>query len=183
MIHVNPKYQKPFKLKSKALWILSTNHIPISSDNTEGLYRRFKFIRFSSLKEEERQENFFSNKLKKEMPGIIRMILTEGKALWERDKGFLDTEEHLKLQREMEERHSVSGYWMGILDEYLESKKRNRNLEHSRRPFDTVPSGSYEGSRFIDYYKHYPQYVEYCETGNQRPFSLPTFKSDSIHFF
>jgi len=149
LILVNPKYKQPFSIRSKAVWIVLTNHMFSSSDNSRGFNRRIKFINFQRVPNSVKIPYFFEEKLKPELEGIVQYILKNGRELWERDGGFKETPTDRETKSELEERHSVNGFWIDALNSYVIDEKEGEFTQKDERPFEAITVGKHVDCEYL----------------------------------
>lgn len=134
LITVDPKHRDQITFQSKALWIIPSNNLPRSSDTTHGYYRRFKIFRFRRIPIDKREIGFFDKRLKPELSGIVNLLLTKGRELFERDSGFIQTATEIDLMDQMKSKNSIFAYWQHItrLSDELNEEKYYKYLEENK---------------------------------------------------
>ena len=91
-IMVRPIGMPPFEARDMPLLAASVNKMPVTSDSSDGYWRRNKVIIFDKTFEEKDQDKLLKSKLKKEMSGIFNWIM-DGRARIVAQKGqFTDSE-------------------------------------------------------------------------------------------
>lgn len=76
-------YQEPFDFYPTHKTFFSSNHKPTVSDHSRGVWRRLRLIPFVTSIEDEDQDLNLSDKLGKELPGILNWLV-EGCLSWEK---------------------------------------------------------------------------------------------------
>jgi len=113
----DPKYKGLISFVSKALWIIPSNHYPNTSDTSHGYFRRFKIFPFKRIPKNKEIGHFFETKLKHELPGIINLILTEGRSYYEME-GFIKTKSEERSTKDMQAKNSAFSYWQTVFATY-----------------------------------------------------------------
>lgn len=165
------KNKQPITFESKAFWVVITNSLFSSSDNSRGFTRRLKFIVFRQVPPGKKVDNFFQTKLKPELSGIAEYILSEGKRLYEAD-GFCETNAEKRIKDEFSRGHSVNAFWQDLINEYVEGVSEI-NLARS------APEGKYTGWQYIDIHQFYDKYKEHCKASGSSPSNYQNFAMDS----
>ncbi|OEU64268.1 MAG: hypothetical protein BA867_13170 [Desulfobacterales bacterium S5133MH16] len=76
-------YQEPFDFYPTHKTFFSSNHKPTVSDHSRGVWRRLRLIPFVTSIEDEDQDLNLSDKLEKELPGILNWLV-EGCLSWQK---------------------------------------------------------------------------------------------------
>ena len=182
LVVANPKYKDQYSFRSRAQWVLISNHPLSTTDISDGMMRRFKFFNFRYLPEAEREAGFYENKLKPEISGIINYVLTEGKLLYE-EAGFLKLASDRKMKEEIERRNSVSGYILDLIDQLQSHEQENKEDYRIFEPYKFKKGKlSDQVVQYIDPLKHYVEYLKYCKSNNNKEVTLENFKSDLRSF-
>lgn len=168
---VNVKYGQPITFVPKALWVVVTNSIFSSSDNSRGFNRRLKFIVFRQVPEEKKIDNFFRTRLQPELPGIAEYILTEGKRLYETE-GFRETKAEQNVKDDLARGHSVNAFWQDLIADFAEG---DSELTLSR----PISGGEFDGQHYIDPHQFFERYTKHCHENGTKPSSYQNFARDS----
>lgn len=182
LVVANPKYRDQYSFRSKAQWVIISNHPLSTTDISDGMMRRFKFFNFRYLPEAEREAGFYENKLRPEISGIINYILTEGRRLYEA-AGFVKLDTDRKMKEEIERRNSVSGYILDLIDQLQSHEQENKEDYRIFEPH-AFKRGKLSDQvvQYIDPLKHYVEYLKYCKSNNNKEVTLENFKSDLRSF-
>jgi putative DNA primase/helicase len=89
-IHANPKYARQFKFRNRAFWVLAANDLPTVNDPSGALHART----MPTLWEHShtgKEDPALLDRLMKELPGFVNLILDAFVARKERGGRFLDT--------------------------------------------------------------------------------------------
>ncbi|GAB4422280.1 MAG: hypothetical protein OHK0011_01020 [Turneriella sp.] len=167
----NVKYGQPITFVPKALWVVVTNSIFSSSDNSRGFNRRLKFIVFRQVPEDRKIDGFFRTKLLPELPGIAEYILTEGKRLYETE-GFKETKAEQNIKDDLTRGHSVNAFWQDMIADFAEGTSE---VQLSR----PVTNGEYDGWHYIDPHAFFERYTKHCQENGTKPSSYQNFARDS----
>lgn len=85
-ISAQEKYKPEFIFKPKVKLVYSTNGFPSTKDRTEGNFRRYLFVPFNVYFPEDKQDKQLTNKLKKELQGILNFAIAGMKRLYHNGK-------------------------------------------------------------------------------------------------
>ena len=86
LMFINPKYRKPFSAKPTAKLIMAANIRPPFRDKSEGIWRRLMILPFPITIPEEKRDAHLTDKLMKEMPGIMIWAIDGAQRLRRRGK-------------------------------------------------------------------------------------------------
>jgi putative DNA primase/helicase len=179
---VDVKHRDPISFVSHALWVVITNSLFVTPDNSRGFDRRLKFLNFSQVPQEKRILDYFDNYLKPELQGIIRYILTDGQLLYNTEK-FRETLADKETKHEIRAGHSVSGYWLRVFDIFIEKLKEHVEKKtiifSTDYPWHKIEGGAYVGCNYINAEEHYEKYKDFCKEQGNNPQSLVNFKRDT----
>ncbi len=148
-----------------------------NNDASRGFRRRWKLIHFKEIKQRDLIKDFFHLKLAKEMEGICQFILNNGCQLWERDRGFTETENQFNEISDMRGNSSPEAYFISLTDEIIDQIKEDlivgdygiikTNFDRENY-FDIISPNSYKNyrtycdnhGRSIASHKNYTQHAE-----------------------
>lgn len=156
-IMVDPKYNQPYSFTSKALWIILTNHQFGTSDNSHGMFRRLKYIKFERMSQETKVKDFFETCLKPELQAIFHFIIQQGEGLYRLQGGFKETQSDVELKVDLEEGHSVSSFWNEKI--FVQESKAGETDSVALNTGFIKPSDDYDYIPLQEYYQEYRDYV------------------------
>ena len=163
-IGLNPKYVDPFDGVILAVFMMSSNERIIFTDNQGGVARRRVIIRFNRQVPTEARDVDLKDKLKKELAGIIRLVLDEfpnpedARLLLD---GYRDSEEAREVKKGLNHIYDFVGHFTTT------ETANGLGIGIARSTMPTVD----EEKRFL-----YPAYLHYCSANNlDKPLPRPRF--------
>ena len=181
-IDINPKYERPYAIKPKALCIILSNHPFKSNDSTYGGHRRFKLLTLKKILKEKQIKNFVKTKLLSELEGILYYIITVGWKLWSNDLGFKDSEDDLKIKDSFDSLKPVFDFWGSEIQTFYDERP-NENLsileflDCHKKTTDRTEENYLNIPIFFNEFKK--QSLEF----GYKMMSIGTFITDTIGFF
>lgn len=152
-INVERKYQSAFTWEVKSKFIFSTNRQPTFSGLDEGLIRRVYIIPFKNNIPYSQRDTKLLNKLKQELPGIIKYFLDGAKRLVENNYKFSKTKAVDDAQKEFKQNISSAIHF------FYENYEESPGAEMTN----------------TDLYFHYK---EWCDLRGKKPMNHYTFHAD-----
>ena len=74
-ITANPKHRDPFTFDPAAKFLLSTNHLPVVRDDSDGFWRKIRVLPFNMQFEGAERDKGLESALVKELPGILAWMV------------------------------------------------------------------------------------------------------------
>lgn len=158
-IMVRPIHKSPYKAEDMPLLMANINTMPLTTDNTDGYWRRMKVMSFDRKFTAEDADEELPMKLKSEISGIFNWIL-DGRTRIIQQKGkFTESKKMDQIKsRAMKESDSVLCF--------LDEREFTGKLEDTQ-------SGELVKILAANIYK---EYVEYCKSSNKHPKATTAFK-------
>jgi len=161
-------YQPVFNFKNRAKFMFACNELPKSRDWTTGFRRRIIIVPFDATFRGKAKDNNLEDKLLKERPGIVNMLISAYERL-KKDNYFLKTKiSDIALEQYEEEFGSSLDFYLGET-----GFKINFDFEKHELIEDEKNLELYARDMFIDY-------KAFCEFANER-FSF-TLRGFSVAF-
>lgn len=91
-IQINTKYKPQETIIPDAKHIFITNNLPVITDTTTSVFKRFVFLQFKNVIEESKQDSQLKNKLLENKPGILNWMIEGAIRLYENDGKFTQSE-------------------------------------------------------------------------------------------
>ena len=181
-IDINPKYERPYAIKPKALCIILSNHPYKNSDSTYGGQRRFKLLTLKKIEPKKQVKNFVKTKLIPELEGILYHIVTVGWILWKVGNGFKDSLEDLKIKDSFDTLNPVFDFWGSEIQTFFDEKPNEslsifEFLDHYKKTTGRTDESYLNIPIFFDKFKK-----QSLEAG-YKAMSIGTFTTDTIGFF
>lgn len=188
LITADIKYGQPVKFIPMAQWVVLTNSLFSSSDNSYGFNRRLKFLQFQSVPKDKIVADFFKSQLEPELSGVANYLLNEGRAMYQ-SEGFLETEDDRSLRDELQRKHTVNAFWSDKIEEILQAMKesgQSRDLSNDFKsdiikqvPDDIQGKSRFAGSFYVNPTEQYQAYRDFSTEQGQSAVNLENFVNDS----
>jgi len=160
-IMARPIGMAPFTAREMPLMMASINKVPVTTDSTNGNWRRYKIVRFEKTFEGKSADGYVELKLRTEASGILNWIMEGRERLVKSHGQFTESEKMEDANRKMRQ-HSSS-----VLS-FLEEKGWVGRLKPGQ-------AGHRDCMHSVDLFSNY---VEYCTSWRNTPKSKNNFFDD-----
>ena len=133
-------YANPVTFRPKAAHWFASNYLPLSTDTSEGFFRRWQFFEFTrEIPDNEKILDFGKKIVATEMEAIMAWALDGYVRLKEQSK-YTQPESHLKLVSEMANENSSVRYFLGHCDRLVYGSGQVSNAELYNAYWSYMPS-------------------------------------------